>query len=221
MSCSDLRLRDAPFVEMTGVLVEDIEYLPEFQRNWVSRFTKSDIYKPFSRAKTNRARKRFLDKYLTELVRVLKDARSEIAFLRKFLDRENKYVFVFDKARREAKQKILSQKRKPDTSSKYATYEELVEALTLSSLGCRIKKHEIVVLRHILALGWDNGLRMATIMRIHPVAVQSDVDCITVSVRDKNSGCSEVGLMVKVRSSVWNAAARVERAQWPNSQCSV
>ena len=207
-------------VEMTRVLVEDIKYLPDFQKNWVSRFVSSDIYGKFLRAKTDRSRKGLLDRYLTELVRVLKDPRSEIAFLRKFLDRENKYVFVFDKARREAKQKILSKKRKPDSSAKYASYEDLVEALTSSDFGRRIKKHEILILKHILAIGWDNGMRLVTILRINPTAVQSDVDCITVSVREKNSGCSEVGLMVKIRPDSWNAAARLDRAQWPNPQCS-
>ena len=151
---------------MTEIFLEDIRYLPNFQKNWVTRFTKSDVYSKFARAGSSRAKKRLLDLYLTELVRVLEDPRSEIAFLRKFLDRENKFVFVFDKARRAAKAKILRKEPKTDSSASFESWQDLNDVFSTPRAQKAIKNREVAVLRHILALGWENGLRLATILRI-------------------------------------------------------
>ena len=70
---------------------DDYVFLPAHQRNWISRFYSSWHYRQFSKIKVMKKKKLMLSAYLLQLVAVMKDARNEIGFLRKFIDRNNIY----------------------------------------------------------------------------------------------------------------------------------
>ena len=71
---------------------DDLPFLTGYQRNWVHRFYRSWHFKKFLKTNSVTAKKHLLSAYLTGLVAVLKDARNEISFLRKFLDRSQVFT---------------------------------------------------------------------------------------------------------------------------------
>ena len=73
---------------------------------------------------------------------------------------------MFDKARREAKAKVLQRKPRFDTSEKFERWEDVDTVLGSPAALKKFKTGEAAFFRHILAIGWDNGLRLATILRI-------------------------------------------------------
>ena len=147
----------------------------------------------------------------------MRDPRSEIAFLRKYLDRRGNYVFVFDKARRLAKEKVARSPKPIDTSTPFDTLEQLKIRIDSAFQEGKLTPDLRAILDHVVTLGWENGTRLITILRLELFEIESNIDQVVVSVVDKNSGGKRISLNLKVCEETWNAAARIPVGRWPKA----
>ena len=190
---------------------DDLDFLPLYQRNWVNRFYASWHYVQFMKKKSIKQKKLILGSYLTQLVGLMKDARSEVAFLRRFVDRDRTYQFVFDKARREARAKMqVRVARKQSSLVEKMDLEDLCDKVNGLLNSKKISSSEDIFLRHIISLGWDNGTRLATIYRLDLQWLEAGTDIFEALVWDKNSTVEKVRLPLRVRPDLWNAAAGLQ-----------
>ena len=162
------------FVAMTPTFREDIPFLPKCQHNWAWRFLNSPFYRQFTSAVTSKRKKIVLDRYPTGLVETMKDARTEIAFLRKLMDRRSIFCFVFDTAKRLAKQKVRMARSRPDTSYQFDSLEQLLDRCEDLKSRKKISDVKYAVCQHVVAVGWDNGTRLVTILRFPLETVTSE-----------------------------------------------
>ena len=81
------------------------------------------------------AKKRILHDYLDRIVSIMKDARNEIGFLRGFLDRSGDFKYVFDNARRLARQKVQENSSvRSSTVERFSSLNDFFEEIDLIRL---------------------------------------------------------------------------------------
>ena len=126
--------------------------------------------------------------------------------------------FVFDKARREARAKVQQAvSAKKSSIGEHESFSDIVQKLKNARLNSRINVDELVFIEHVFALGWDNGTRLTTILRLELLPIDRDVEVVEVRVCDKNSTTKKIILPLRVRPALWNAASEVHSpptARW-------